>query len=137
MTVADIELTLFDPSGDRGRLVSARMRARLRDSLQYIISQAEGHVAIPRAELNGFLSRLEKGPVSPLTFGAYCELVLAFEQDDINEAGRLLQEIALAPNVEDGPRILYLADPELDAAAMRYCRFVDGDPDSMIRISPP
>lgn len=137
MTAAETDLIVFDPSGHRGRAVNARMRTRLRDSLKYIIGQAEGHVAIPRRELDAFFSRLEKGPVSPLTFGAYCELVIAFEDDDLNEAERLFKEIALAPNVEDGPRILDLADPLQDAAAMRYSSFVDGDPDCTITISPP
>jgi HEXXH motif-containing protein len=137
MTAAETFLTEFDPSGRRGRAVNARMRARLRDSLEYIISQAENYVAIPRSDFDAFFARLERGPISPLIFGAYCELVLAFEEDNLIEAARLLREIAAAPNAEDGPRIVYLPDPNKDAGAKRYCRLVDTDPDFAITLSPP
>jgi HEXXH motif-containing protein len=131
------DLTAFDPSRWRGEAVNARMRKRLDDSLRYIIEQADGHVAIPHIELRGFFDRLKCGPVSPLVFGAYCDLVLAFEADDFGTAERLLCEIATAPNVEDGPHIVDLAEPEADAAAERYVRLVDTDPDAKVLISPP
>ena len=137
MATLKTDLTGFDPSAERARAVNARMRARLRQSLEYILAQADGQVPIPHSEMDAFFARLENGPVSPLVFGAYCELVLAFERDDLAEAEELIKEIAAAPNLEDGPRVIDLADPERDHAAMRYRRLVDGDPDAAIVISPP
>jgi HEXXH motif-containing protein len=137
MTAVETDLTGFDPSARRGRAVNARMRTRLRASLEYILAKADGHVPIPRLEMDAFITRLEQGPVSPLTFGAYCDLVLAFDGDELVEAERLLKEIAAAPNVGDGPRVLDLADPDEDAGAMRYRRLVDTDPECPITISPP
>jgi len=131
------ELTGFDPSRWRGETVNAQMRRRLGDSLRYIVDQAEGHIAIPNPELAGFYDRLAQGPVSPLVFGAYCDLVLAIEADDLGAAERLLREIAAAPNVGDGPRIVDLGDPTDDSAAERYVRLVDMDPDAVVAISPP
>ena len=137
MTLVESDLTAFDPSTRRGHAVNARMRARLRDSLAYILDQANGHLEIPRQQLNGFLARLECGPVSPLVYGAYCDLVLALHDDEFGEAERLLREISESPNVEDGPRIFDLSDPGQDATAARYCRLVDTDPDMPITIAPP
>jgi hypothetical protein len=137
MTRAEPDLTGFDPSAWRGRAVNERMRRRLRDSLNYILEQADGAVEFPPQEFDGFLSRLERGPVSPLVFGAYCDLVLALDEDDLGTAERLLREIAAAPNMEDGPRIIDLSDPEQDASSDRYCRFVDTDPETPITILPP
>jgi len=134
---AESDLTVFDPSRWRGEAVNARMRHRLGDSLRYIIEQAAGHIALPRDELEGFFDRLMRGPVSPLVFGAYCDLVLAFNADDLGTAERLLCEIATAPNVADGPRIVDLAEPGTDAVAERYVRLVDSDPDTQVSISPP
>jgi HEXXH motif-containing protein len=63
--------------------------------------------------------------------------VLAIEADDLGAAERLLREIAAAPNVGDGPRIVDLRDPADDSAAERYVRLVDMDPDAVVAISPP
>ena len=137
IAAADFDITGFDSSASRGRAVNARMRGRLRDSLNYILDQANGHLEIPRTDLDGFLLRLKSGPVSPLVFGAYCDLVFAFNGNRLDEAERLLKEIAAAPNVDDGPRVIELGDPEEDPHADRYCRLVDSDPGMAIVISPP
>ncbi len=134
---ADSGLTDFDPNRWRGEAVNARMRGRLGDSLRYIIEQADGQIVIPRAELDGFFDRLSHGPVSPLVFGAYCDLVLALNADDLGAAERLLCEIAASPNVADGPRVVDLGDSTTDAAAERYVRLADTDPDAQITISRP
>jgi hypothetical protein len=81
-----IDLTAFDPSLARAEAVSERMRRALADRLRYIIDQAAGHVTVPTAEMAGFLRRLAGGPVSPLVFGTYCDLVLALDGDDLDEA---------------------------------------------------
>src|SRR5512142_1372844 len=120
-----IELTGFDPSRARAEAVSARMRGRLAESLRYILDQATGQIRVPWTEMAGFLARLSSGPVSPLVFGAYCDLVLAFDANALDEAEQILKEIAAAPNEPAELRVLDLGDPATDADANRYRRLVD------------
>ena len=131
------ELTCFDPSRARAAAVSARMRERLAESLRYILDQSAGHFAIPRREMAGFLDRLVSGPVSPLVFGIYCDLVLAIDANALDEAEQLLTEISAAPNAPDELRILDLGDPRADPASNRYRRLVDTDASLPFTISPP
>lgn len=140
MPMAAIEppdLTAFDPSAERAWAVSARMGQRLADSLRYIVDQADGHLPVPRAAMDGFLARLAAGPVPPLVFGAYCDLVLALGANELDDAARLLREIADAPNAPGGPLIVDLGDPQADAMANRYRRLVDTDPTMPFTIWPP
>lgn len=132
-----IDLTVFNPSRARGEAVNARMRGRLAESLRYILDQTAGHIAVPSAEMARFLTRLEGGPISPLVFGAYCDLVLALDADALGEAERLLEEIAAAPNVLAELRVIELADPRVDAGADRYRRLVDTDESLPFTIEPP
>jgi hypothetical protein len=132
-----IDLTVFNPSRARGEAVNARMRNRLAESLRYILEQAAGHIAVPSDEMAGFLSRLEGGPVSPLVFGAYCDLVLALDADALGEAEQLLKEIAAALNAPAELCVLALADPRVDAGADRYRRLVDTDESLPFTIEPP
>jgi hypothetical protein len=132
-----IELTGFDPSQARAEAVSARMRGRLAESLRYILDQATGHIEVPWTEMAGFLARLSSGPVSPLVFGTYCDLVLALDADALDEAAALLKEIAAAPNAPAELRILELGDPDTDPAANRYRRLVDTDESLPFTINPP
>jgi hypothetical protein len=53
-------------------------------------------------EMAAFLDRLATGPVSPLVFAAYCDLVLALNSNDLGEAQAILSEIAEAPNTVPG-----------------------------------
>jgi hypothetical protein len=126
----------FDPSGARALAVSDRMRARLGDSLRYIADSAAGQLRLPPG-LPAFLGRLAAGPVSPLVFGAYCDLVLALHGDALEQAEALFQEIAAAPNLDPGPTIRCLDDPLTDPASERYRRLVDTDPEMPFTIAPP
>src|SRR2546423_792557 len=86
----------FDPSGTRALAVSRRMRERLGDSLRYIVDSAAGQLRLPPG-LPSFFGRLADGPVPPLVFGAYCDLVLPLQGDALAEAGTLLAEFAAPP----------------------------------------
>lgn len=132
-----IELTGFDPSRARAEAVSAHMRSRLAESLRYILDQATGQITVPWAEMAGFLTRLTSGPVSPLVFGTYCDLVLALDADALDEAEQLLKEIAAAPNAPAELRVIDLGDPDRDRSANRYRRLVDTDEGLPFTISPP
>jgi HEXXH motif-containing protein len=135
--IQSVELAGFDPGGKRAEAISARMRRRLADSLRYIVDQAGEHLPIPYEELDAFLARLARGPVSPMVFGAYCDLVLAIDANALDEARELLAEIIAAPNSPAGPFIVDLADPASDPEANRYRRLVDTDVDMPFTIAPP
>lgn len=126
----------FDPSRARAMAVSRRMRERLGDSLRYIVDSAAGQLRLPPG-LPSFFGRLADGPVPPLVFGAYCDLVLALQGDALDEAETLLEEIAGAPNTVPGPAIRCLEDPRTDPASARYQRLVDTDPMTPFTIVPP
>ncbi len=113
------------------------MRARLADSLQYITETITGRIACEPMALDALLERLRTGPVAPLVFGAYGDLVLALEAGDAEHAGRLLRELAAAPNCSEALRVLELADPRADATAARYQRLIDTDPLAPFQLRPP
>jgi hypothetical protein len=132
-----VDLCCFDPDPKRAEAVSARMQARLAESLRYILDQCAGRVQFPDAEMTAFLDRLATGPVSPLVFGAYCDLVLALDSNAHDQAQAIFSEIAATPNIAAGPRIIDLTDATLDGAADRYRRFADTDVKMPISIRPP
>ena len=113
------------------------MRERLEASLDYLVSEVSGSLAIDPSLLEGFCERLRTGPVPPLAFGAYFELVLALESGELEAARQLLLEIAAAPNHAGGPIVLDLADPASDRAAGRYHRLIDTDPNEPFQVLPP
>jgi hypothetical protein len=104
------------------------MRSRLADSLRYILAQGNEHLTVPRDRFQDFLLRLEAQPVSPLTFSFYNDAVLAIEDDNIDEASRLLTELANLPPPASELEIKELKDPKHDAIAKRYARFLNSDP---------
>lgn len=138
MVKADlVDLNSFDPSRARAEAVSARMRGRLADSLRYVLDQVAGHLAVPTSEMAGFFSRLADGPVSPLVFGTYCDLVLAIDANALDEAEQLLKEIVGTPNAPPELRIFDLGDTRSDPVANRYRRLVDTDAAFPFTIWPP
>jgi hypothetical protein len=132
-----VDLYCFDPDPKRAEVVAARMQTRLAESLRYILDQCAGRVPFPREGMAAFLDRVAAGPVSPLVFGAYCDLVLALDSNALDEAQAIFSEIAAATNIRSGPNIIDLADPNLDVAANRYRRFADTDLTTPISIGPP
>lgn len=113
------------------------MRSRLTGSLRHILEQSNGHLAISPQRFEDFLTRLEGGPVSPLTFSFYSDAVFAIEEDNIEEASELLKELIALPFPANGLEITALADPGKDAVAERYARFLNTDPSINFEIFPP
>ena len=110
------------------------MRARLADSLRYVLAESRGLIPVP-ADFDGFLARLEGGPVSSQAFGAYFELVLAIEADDLHQAAGFLREIAAAPARTE----LAIAplQPEGHRESDRIRRLSDTDPAIVFEFVPP
>jgi HEXXH motif-containing protein len=128
----------FEPSAERVRFLDQRMRTRLADSLRHIWEQGEDLLQVPSDEFQEFLNHLEKRPVSPLAFSFYSDTVLAIEEDDIEEASRLLQQmVSLRPH-PGGILISELGDPQRDPIAQRYARLLlDPDDSLKFEIFPP
>jgi HEXXH motif-containing protein len=127
----------FAPNADRSRHLDGRMRERLAESLRYILDQAQGYLTYSRPDFEAFLGRLAQGPVSSQVFGAYCDLVLDIEADQLDIAEKRVAEILAAPVQSGGPLIIDLLDPASDAASDRYGRLVDTDPSMPFRLMPP
>jgi hypothetical protein len=132
------DLHSFEPSAERVRFLDQRMRLRLADSLRYIFQQGKGLLQVPQDQFQKFLDQLERCPVSPLVFSFYSDTVLAIEEDDIEEASRLLREMTSLPPHPAGVLISEVGDPQQDTTAGRYARFfIDTDDSVKFEIFPP
>ena len=117
------------------------MRNRLADSVDYLGTSVGEAIGIDPADVARLTASLRAARQSPHAFGAYYELVLALEQDDLDEARRLFDELlSQAPfprlriaSIENRPqpeveryRRMFLDAPELAAepgpALLKDCR---------------
>lgn len=131
------ELYGFSPDLQRVRFLDQRMRGHLRISLAHVFSQAGSFLDIPLQRLDQFLSRVEREPISPLAFSLYCDLVIAIEDEKLDEARALTIELIALPESANGLKIVELADPQKDSKARRYARFIDTDPEMPFQITAP
>ena len=113
------------------------MRLRLADSIRHILTQADGLLHISPERSEEFLSRLERSSIAPLAFSFYHSIVLAVEDDELEQASALFQEMMNLPPHTGGPIISELANPNQDAIASRYARFLNNDPTIEFEIFPP
>jgi len=127
----------FAPDAVQAAALDRHMRARLAASLRHIVAQADGRIAMDHAALEGFFARLSAGPVSARVFGAYCDLVLAIDDDRLELAEALLGDIGAAPNRPADLVIHDLADARNDPVAERYVRLIDSDPAAPFTVLPP
>lgn len=114
----------FQPSVERARRVEARVRAGLADSLAAALNALAGQGG-PREEK--LLARVRAGPVAPVVFGAYTELVEAILAEDIQTAIEIANELCASNLSGIGDlRIVTLTDAFLGKGqAGRYRRLVD------------
>ena len=122
----------LEPCARRAAALDHRMRARLADSLRYLMSEAADSLGLPANTLDEFLLRLHSGPVAPLAFGAYYELVPAIENGEHDLARRLALEIAAAPAHPGGPQVV-----DLPGTGCRHHRLTDTDSDARVGMSAP
>lgn len=131
------DLLAFEPSPGRAAFLSQRMRSGLAGSLRYIFELAGEHLGISATDFQTFLLQLDRHPISPQAFCFYHDAVLAIEQDDLENASRLLGELIRFPAHPGGPLIKDMPDPENDAAGKRYARFIDTESTAEFAIFPP
>lgn len=105
--------------------------------MRYIFAQGDGQLDVPKARAEEFLLRLEQQPISPLAFSFYGDSVLAIEDDDIEGASRLLNELIALPSQTGETQVIPLGDPKRDPVAERYARVLNEDPSVPFEIFPP
>ena len=126
-SASDQSLFDFQPNAARARIIEARVRAGLVDSIEAALRAVSGYGA-PSGDT--LLARIRAGPVSPVVFGAYTDLVEAIFADDIDGAVTIANELC-APGfgLDPGLRVVTLEDSDLgEGQAARYCRLIDDDP---------
>lgn len=87
----------FEPSEARGLALDRRMRARLADSLDYVFGEAGEELGIDRQAAQRLIADVRAHPQSPQTFGAYYDLVIALERDELDDARDLAGGLTGAP----------------------------------------
>jgi hypothetical protein len=83
----------FEPSAERGQALDRRMRERLADSLEYVFAEVGATLSVAPSTADELTARIRSGPQSPHTFGAYYDLVLALEADDLEQAHAQAREL--------------------------------------------
>src|SRR3712207_1518899 len=116
----------FEPSAERGAALDQRMRARLADTLDYVFDEVGEPLCVAAADARRLTERIRAGRQSPNLFGTYYEMVLAIENDGLEQARRLAAEL-LAQADAPGTRIGAIEDRPI-AEADRYRRLLLPDP---------
>ena len=121
-------LFAFQPDAERARVVQARVRAGLAESLAPALRALGDEHAVAAADL---IARIRAGPIAPAVFGAYTDLVEAIFADDTEAALAAAQELCAPDFGRVGElRIVTLNDGDLGSGqAARYRRLVDDDPE--------
>jgi HEXXH motif-containing protein len=91
----------FEPSAERAAALDRRMRARLADSLDYIFDEGGELLGIGRDAAGAITASIRAFPQSPQMFGAYNDLVLALERDQLDLARELAAQLGAEPIAGD------------------------------------
>ena len=83
----------FEPSGERGRGLDLGMRTRLAQSVGYVFDSIGRDLGITANDSGRAVEAIRARRQSPQLFGAYYDLVLAVERDEIAEARGFAREI--------------------------------------------
>jgi hypothetical protein len=121
---ADIRslVTQFEPSADRGEALDRRMRKRLADSLDYVFAQLGDELNVTPDVRRRLNERIDSGPQSPHTFGAYFDLVLALESDQLELARTIVEEMLQYPS--SGATAIGSIDDRPEGERERYRRLL-------------
>ena len=133
---ADYDLTKFVPDAHRGRLVDARVRDHLADSIATLFDAlADERVSVARAAR--LLEQIRSGPISPGVFGLYTDLVEAVLDEDMARAGPLLQDFFAADfSRNENLRIVNLTPGDLGGNQVeRYRQLVNDDPARPVHVA--
>lgn len=102
------------------------MRARLADSLAYIFEELGKPLRVGDAEAAALVGRVRRDRQSPQLFGAYYELVLAIENEDMEVAAGLASELVARPSCADF-RIAGIQERQSEEAARLRRIFLEAE----------
>jgi HEXXH motif-containing protein len=108
------------------------MRARLADTLDYVFAEVGDAIGVDREAASRATGCIRAEPQSPQTFGAYYEMVIAIEQEELEEARQLAGEILSAAPMR-GLRVGAIDDRPQDHAERYWRMFL---PDEQIAMAP-
>jgi hypothetical protein len=84
----------FIPSAENGFRARNAISARLKESLEHIFQQCRGHIDFDRYRTKALLARLDDGAqLPPSLYGDYFALVRAIQDEDLQEAAKLLDSV--------------------------------------------
>src|SRR5437868_13497019 len=83
----------FEPSAERGARLDQRVRDRLADTLDYVFTEVGNSLGVDQRAAAQLSSRIRRRRQSPHLFGAYFEMVLQIEGNELEDAQRLAREI--------------------------------------------
>lgn len=129
--------TGFLPDAERATALDHRMRQRLVASLAYVARQAGEHLDLNAVRLERALQRISATPQDPLVVGAYYELVVAIELDELDRAQEFFDEI-LDRATDAAPPfcVLPLPDPATSRDGRRFEQLFNSDADAPFQIAP-
>ena len=128
----------FFPDAARARALDARMHLELGKSLEHVREASAGHLAFDDAGVARLISDLIGGrQYPPAVFARYYECVIAIDDDDPDEAIRLLGELSAAAPARPGLEVFTLDDPALGAESARYMRMMNADTSVDLGFLPP
>jgi len=131
------DLHAFEPGFRRALFLDQRVRRSVAASFRHILERANGQLELDGERFEAFLRRLGQRTVSPLVFSFYCDAVLAIEEDNLEQASRLLGDMLDLPPPSDGLVIVDLEDPSESPLARRLVRSIDTDPSVKIEVIAP
>ncbi|MEO7635006.1 MAG: HEXXH motif-containing putative peptide modification protein [Sphingomicrobium sp.] len=116
----------FEPSAERGAALDIRMRARLADTLDYVFDEAGDELRVSPAEARRAGAEIRAASQSPNRFGAYYDMVLALEDNDIERARGMAREVLIPAGARE-MRVAAIGD-RAGGEAARYRRMLMNDP---------
>lgn len=128
----------FPPNAPRARMLDARMRTHLADSLDYL-AECLTTTALPQSLTLAAIARNSRQGEhqSPSGFGLYYDIAAALLQDELDRATVLIDELRAEPMLAPYSFDVLALDALPSNARDRYCRLMDTDPETpFIIISP-
>ena len=82
------------------------MRFRLAETLEYVFNEVGDDLGVPLDKVLSIIEQIKSGPQSPHIFGAYYDLVFALENEELERARLMAEEIldrSASPPLTVGP----------------------------------
>lgn len=114
----------FEPSGERARRLDETMRVRLADSLDHVLGIIAADLRISSSDALDATAGIRARRQSPHVFGAYYDLVLAVERDELDAAAGFAVELVEAVGRQPPAAWAARLSDRSEAEAERYTRLL-------------